>query len=334
MSDNKPDGKPADGEAADVEDAVDAETTTAASEGDAAEVDLGKTPAKKKRRRVIVEEYIDDDDEGDDDSDGDETRGAGADEIDDGEADDGETVPIKRKARQKPSRPAPRRPSRPAAKAATAGGSKSTVLTIVATVLTIAVLAALVLCAVMWYVKGSDLSKLKSQQADDAKAEQVASDYAQGAANIDYHDLTPWKNAVVKGVSDDMKKKYDAVFSPMEQLTTPLQWVSKGQSLDAVVNSRSGSIYKVTVYVRVSTTTIQNTNGQTSVVLYDITLDKDHNWQITDSGAPAQPGVLPQAGGSTTAPSAGATPSAAAPAPTGAAPTGGAAATPAPAPGG
>ncbi len=163
----------------------------------------------------------------------------------------------------------------------------STLVTVGATVLVIALVAFAVVSAFFWWKKSSDLSDLQGQLADDAKAEQVASDYAVGAATFDYHDLTPWVNALTNGVSPDLKTKLNATSSAMNQLLQPLQWVSKASKLDAVVNSRSGGIYKVNVYVRVDATNVQTPTGRTVNVVYNVTLNKDAGWQITDVGSPA-----------------------------------------------
>ncbi|GAA4400392.1 hypothetical protein [Tsukamurella soli] len=190
--------------------------------------------------------------------------------------------------RRRKKRPAPASaPARSAAVGARLSGGPSTVLTVLATVVAIAVIAVAILSSIMWWKKDGDLSAIKNQMADDAKAEQVAGDYAVGAATFDYHDLGPWTAALTNGVSPELKTKLDATTSAMNQLLQPLQWVSKASELDAVVSSHNGPVYKVNVYVRVDGTNVQTPTGRTVNVVYNVTLNKDANWQITDVGSPA-----------------------------------------------
>ncbi|GAB3133410.1 hypothetical protein GCM10027289_23220 [Tsukamurella serpentis] len=194
--------------------------------------------------------------------------------------------------------PRPRRPAaeRAGAQAATA---KATLTTVVITVVIIALLATAILFGVLWSMKKSELSDVRDAAADKAKAEKVALDYASGAATFDYRDLAPWRANLVKGVSPDLKNRLDATAGALNQLLQPLQWVSKATAMDAVVNSESGSVYKVNAYVRVQTTNVQAASGREVVTVYNVTLDKDKDWQITDVGGPvgdpASSGQVPAA---------------------------------------
>ncbi|NMD56406.1 MULTISPECIES: hypothetical protein [Tsukamurella] len=185
---------------------------------------------------------------------------------------------------------APARRPKASARAAAQGGraavptAGATVTTVVITVVILALLAASITFGVLWGLQKSENSDMKAAAAERAQAEKVAAEYAAGASTFDYRDLGPWRTAIVKGVSEDLKKRMDATAGAMNQLLQPLQWVSKGTVMDAVVNSQSGPIYKVSAYVKVEATNVQAASGREVVTVYNVTLDKDKDWQITDVG--------------------------------------------------
>jgi Mce-associated membrane protein len=207
-------------------------------------------------------------------------------EADDAEADDAEE--------EAPARRRPVRTARERAASAAGGTSGGTLVTVVSTVVVIALLAGTIVFGLLWNSKRNEVNELKSAAADKAQAEKVAANYAAGSSTFDYRDLGPWRTAVTTGVSPEVKAKYDALGGAMNQLFQPLQWVSKGTVLDAVVNSQSGPIYKVSAYVRVEATNVQAPGGREVVSVYNVTLDKDKDWQITDvGGAVDTPNTLP-----------------------------------------
>lgn len=169
---------------------------------------------------------------------------------------------------------------------------------VLAGVLLVALVASTVTFAILWGgAKGradnasSELVTLQradsareQNDADNARAEKLAGDYATGSATFDYRDLTPWNNALVKGVSPELKTKLQATTGAMNQLLQPLQWVSKGTVQDTIVSSQSGPVYKVNVYVQVTSTNVQAPASREVLTLYTVTLDKSKNWQITDVG--------------------------------------------------
>ncbi|TWS23761.1 hypothetical protein FK268_16030 [Tsukamurella sputi] len=176
---------------------------------------------------------------------------------------------------------------------------------VVAAVLVLALLASTVTFAVLWAgaddrattaqrnadTATSELDHLKQTAADKARAEKISADYAAGASTFDYRDLGPWRAGLTKGVSPELKTKLEATAGAMNQLLQPLQWVSKGTVLDAVVTSQSGPVYKVRAYVKVEATNAQATSGREVITAYDLTLDQSKDWQITDVGGVG--GMLP-----------------------------------------
>lgn len=190
--------------------------------------------------------------------------------------DDVEEAPVRR-----PKASARAAATRNQAAGLTAG---ATVTTVVITVVILALLAASITFGVLWGLQKSENSDMKAAAAERGQAEKVAAEYAAGASTFDYRDLGPWRAAIVKGVSPDLKTRMDATAGAMNQLLQPLQWVSKGTVMDAVVNSQSGPIYKVSAYVKVEATNVQAASGREVVTVYNVTLDKDKDWQITDVG--------------------------------------------------
>ncbi|MGX9294996.1 hypothetical protein [Tsukamurella paurometabola] len=215
---------------------------------------------------------------------------------DEDEDDDEDEAPVRRRPKA-----APRETARTRAAATTAG---ATVTTVVITVVIVALLAAAITFGVLWGMQKSENDDMKQAAADKAHAEKVASEYATGTATIDFRDLGPWRAALTKGVTPELKAKLDASAGAMTQLLVPLQWVSKGTALDAVVSSQSGSVYKVTAYVKVDGTNIQATTSRDLVTGYEITMDKARDWQITDAGSSLMDSLAPDAGGTTQAPAA------------------------------
>lgn len=119
-----------------------------------------------------------------------------------------------------------------------------------------------------------------SARDNETKVREIAAKYAAGASTFDYRDLGPWKKALTDGVTPELKTKMDSTSGAMEQLLTPLQWVSKGIVDGTVLKEHSGSTYKVTAYVLVTTNNAQNPT--TTLTSYSVTVDQARNWLISE----------------------------------------------------
>ncbi|MEV6361962.1 hypothetical protein [Nocardia asteroides] len=137
----------------------------------------------------------------------------------------------------------------------------------------------------------SQLSDLKAEQADDAKAEQVALDYAVGSATLNYQDVNAWVAKLKANTTPELSNKFDATGTKLEQIIVPLKWTSTAAPIAATVQSRDGGVYKVAAFVDVSTTNSQNPDGLRNTVTYNITVDSGQGWKITDVGS--TDGALP-----------------------------------------
>ncbi|MET4426864.1 hypothetical protein [Mycolicibacterium sp. 624] len=122
------------------------------------------------------------------------------------------------------------------------------------------------------------------QAAATSRAEQIALDYAVGAAKIDAKDLGPWKTELVRGTTPELKDKLSNAATSMEQILVPLQWNSTAVPLVAKVRSDDNGTYVVDTFVSVQTKTVQAPEGLESTATYSITIDSNHDWQISEVG--------------------------------------------------
>lgn len=157
----------------------------------------------------------------------------------------------------------------------------STAVTAVAAL--IAVTAIVVLAILQWSVR-NDLSARDAVARDNGKAEQVASDYAVGASTIDYKDATAWLGKLQSGTSPQLADKFKTTAPQLQAILTPLQWTSTATPITAKVMSESNGIYKVDVFLNVVSTSAQTPQSTQTTVTYNVTLDRNSDWKITDVG--------------------------------------------------
>lgn len=155
--------------------------------------------------------------------------------------------------------------------------------------LAVAALIAAILASVAvptWLYLGANakLHQQAHQAADNSHAERVALDYAVDAAKINAQDLATWKKNLVKGTTPELKDKLSSAANSMEQILIPLQWNSTASPLVAKVRSNANGIYIVDTFVSVETKTVQAPDGVQSTATYSITIDSNHDWQISDVG--------------------------------------------------
>lgn len=153
----------------------------------------------------------------------------------------------------------------------------------VAAVITILVAAVGVLG---WLYVGarSKLDEQARQSENDVRAEKVALDYAVNAAVMDFKDLGPWKQNLVKGTTPELKKKLTEAATAMEQILLPLQWSSTAKPLAAKMRSHDNGLYVVDAFVSVMTKTVQATENLQSTATYSITINSADGWLISDVG--------------------------------------------------
>lgn len=137
-----------------------------------------------------------------------------------------------------------------------------------------------------WLYMGTQhtLDAQASEASNRQRAEDIATDYAVNAADMDYQDFNAWKIKLVNGTSAELKDKLTKAAESMEQVLAPLQWKSTAQPLAAKVRSNAGGVYTVDAFVSVLTKTMQAPEGLQSTATYSVTVDSNGDWQITDVG--------------------------------------------------
>lgn len=173
----------------------------------------------------------------------------------------------------KPPEPVPDRPIRVV--------KVSTIVTVIA--FTVLAGVAATLGFLLLKARG-ELSARDAAAADEQHAERVATDYAVGAATINYQDFPAWITKLKANTAPAMASKFDATAPKLQQILLPLKWSSTGTPVAAKVESVNGSIYKVDVFVSVNSTTAQTPDGTQTTVTYNVTVDKGSDWKITDVG--------------------------------------------------
>ncbi|AYF74311.1 hypothetical protein D7D52_11035 [Nocardia yunnanensis] len=157
----------------------------------------------------------------------------------------------------------------------------STLLTAAAGVLLI---AALVWVTVLWQSARGDLSARDDQAAADKHAAQVASDYAMGAANLNYADFNAWTARLKAGTTPALAAKFDATSAKLQEILVPLKWTSSPTLLSSQVLGHDNGVYKVNVYLNVNSTNAQNPDGVMTTIYYTVSVDPKSDWKVTDVG--------------------------------------------------
>ncbi|WP_280459465.1 hypothetical protein [Nocardia carnea] len=149
----------------------------------------------------------------------------------------------------------------------------------------IAVLAVVaIVFAALYFTARSDLAERDERAADDRHAEQLATEYAVGAATVNFQDLDAWITALKQNTTPQLAGKFDETAPKLEQILVPLQWTSTASPITAKVMSEQDGVFKVNVFVNVTSTNAQNPDGTQTTVTYTVTLDENAGWQITDVG--------------------------------------------------
>ncbi|WP_406235968.1 hypothetical protein [Nocardia sp. NBC_01009] len=166
----------------------------------------------------------------------------------------------------------------------------------ISTVIRGAVIAALVvavcvLSGLLWSAR-HDITQRNDHATDDRKAEQVATEYSVGAATVNYQDINAWVAKLKANTAPQLANKFDATGPKLEQILVPLKWTSTATPITAKVMSEQDGIFKVNVFVNVSSTNAQSPEGAQTSVTYNVTLDKNSGWKITDVGG--VDGALPR----------------------------------------
>lgn len=152
-------------------------------------------------------------------------------------------------------------------------------------------IATLIAVTVQWRTAEGELTNNAARAADDRHAQQMATDYAVGASKISFQDVPGWVTRLKAGTAPALANKFDATAPQFQEILASLKWTSSGVPVSAVVASESAGIFKVNVFLNVTSTSAQTPQGAQTTVTYSVTLDKNTAWQITDIGG--MDGALP-----------------------------------------
>ena len=150
--------------------------------------------------------------------------------------------------------------------------------------LVVCLIAALGVTTWLYISSKQALAEQRRHSDNTNQAEEVALNYAVNAAIMDYKDLAPWKQNIVKGTTPELADKLTKAATAMEQIVLPLQWTSTAKPLAAKVRSEDKGVYVVDAFVSVMTKTVQAADELQSTATYAVTVDSNNAWQIADVG--------------------------------------------------
>ncbi|WP_433662076.1 hypothetical protein ACQPW1_07955 [Nocardia sp. CA-128927] len=152
--------------------------------------------------------------------------------------------------------------------------------------------AAGVVFASMWASARGDLSDRDAAAAADQHAQQVATDYAVGASNINFQDVNAWIAKLKTNTTSQLANKFDATAPKLQDILVPLKWTSTSTPITAKVMSSDNGVYKVNVFLNVTSTSAQTPEGAQTTVTYTVNVDPNNGWKVADVGGVA--GALPK----------------------------------------
>ncbi|MFI7004258.1 hypothetical protein [Nocardia sp. NPDC050175] len=152
--------------------------------------------------------------------------------------------------------------------------------------------AATAVFAALWVSARGDVSDRDAAAAADKHAEQVATDYAVGASNINFQDVNAWVAKLKTNTTPQLAGKFDATAPKLQDILVPLKWTSTSTPITAKVMNTDNGIYKVNVFLNVTSTSAQTPEGAQTTVTYTVNVDPDNGWKVADVGGVA--GALPK----------------------------------------
>ncbi|MFD6161801.1 hypothetical protein ACFWF7_35470 [Nocardia sp. NPDC060256] len=152
--------------------------------------------------------------------------------------------------------------------------------------------AATAVFAALWVSARGEVSDRDAATAADKHAEQVATDYAVGASNINFQDVNAWVAKLKTNTTPQLAGKFDATAPKLQDILVPLKWTSTSTPITATVMNTDNGVYKVNVFLNVTSTSAQTPEGAQTTVTYTVNVDPDNGWKVADVGGVA--GALPK----------------------------------------
>ncbi|WP_306362707.1 hypothetical protein [Nocardia sp. CC227C] len=138
---------------------------------------------------------------------------------------------------------------------------------------------------VSWQNAAGDLTALRDDQADRARAAEVARDYTLRSLTYDYRDLPAFFDAVRRDASSGLAQRYDDVHDTLATIMTEAQVVATGKVLGTSVEATGNDQFVVTVFATQRTQNVQQPEPATKPNLLTVTVAKyDDSWQVVDYG--------------------------------------------------
>ncbi|WP_405166904.1 hypothetical protein OG203_18435 [Nocardia sp. NBC_01499] len=156
----------------------------------------------------------------------------------------------------------------------------------------VALVAATAVFASLWVSARGDLSDRDAAAEADKHAEQIATDYAVGASNINFQDVNAWVAKLKTNTTPQLAGKFDATAPKLQDILVPLKWTSTSTPIAAKVMNTDNGIYKVNVFLNVTSTSAQTPEGAQTTVTYTVNVDPNNGWKVADVGGVA--GALPK----------------------------------------
>ncbi|MFI6867833.1 hypothetical protein [Nocardia sp. NPDC050406] len=155
--------------------------------------------------------------------------------------------------------------------------------TLVAAVVAVLAIGATAVTTGLWLNARGELDDQNAKIATEQRAEQVATDYALGASNINFADLGAWQGRLKANTTDKLATQFDAAAPKLNEALTVLKWTSSATPVAAKVVNRDGDSYVVDVFLDVTSTNAQNPQGVKTTVTYTVTVNPD-GWKVADVG--------------------------------------------------
>lgn len=151
----------------------------------------------------------------------------------------------------------------------------------------VVLIGALVTVSTLWLSARGDLSDRDAKAAAEQHAEQVATDYSVGASNINFSDLNSWTGRLKANTTPALGNKFDATAPKLQEILVPLKWTSSATPVAAKVVGHDNGLYQVDVFLNVTSTNAQNPDGAQTTVTYNVTVDPNNGWKVSDVGGTA-----------------------------------------------
>ncbi|RDI62923.1 hypothetical protein [Nocardia pseudobrasiliensis] len=164
--------------------------------------------------------------------------------------------------------------------------------TVAVAVAGVALIAATAIFASLWLSARGEVSDRDAAAAADRHAEQVATDYAVGASNINFQDVNAWVAKLKANTTPQLANKFDATAPKLQDILVPLKWTSTATPITAKVMNTDNGVYKVDVFLNVTSTSAQTPEGAQTTVTYTVNVDPNNGWKVADVGGMA--GALPK----------------------------------------